>query len=103
MYYEGSLIISLALFSLFQLVKEYPYLVITTMPHFWFAAIQIFFWCFTTFNWTFYDFLSIAIPTYKTWISYAICYVNYPCYAVAAIVFLCYPKMYKPYARPIYH
>ncbi len=103
MYYEGIVIIMMALLSLFQLVKSYSYLVITTNPHFWFAFILIIYWCLSIIDWAFYDFFTIAAPAYKYWISYAIGFINYPFYITVIFTFLRYPQKSLNHARPIHH
>ena len=103
MYYEGTIIISMALFSMFRLVKDHPYLIVTTIPHFWFATVQILFWSFTILNWTFYDYVNTHATSYKPSISYALCFINYLCYLIVAGTFLFYPKTHKENVGPIYN
>ncbi|MBS1525321.1 MAG: hypothetical protein JST19_06720 [Bacteroidetes bacterium] len=93
MYFTGTLVIIMAITSLFQLVKTSAYLRITVIPHFWFAVIQLLFSCCTILIFAFYNYFTKSIAQYQFTISYSLFAVNYLSSIGFAVIFLLYPKM----------
>ncbi|MHB8207643.1 hypothetical protein [Mucilaginibacter sp.] len=95
MFYEGTAILSMAFFALFQMIKNHNYLDITSVPHFWIAFALIIYWSFAIFNLAFYNFISKMAPTYIIWVNHSFYAINYLYSLAIALIFFLYPKM-KP-------
>lgn len=99
MYYDGLVTIILGFTYIIEATALYPGADIFRQLHFWVAIVLIFFWSCTILEWTAYDAIIRAMPTFKLYFSYLLCALNYICYLVIALTFFRYPKMYKPHVR----
>lgn len=93
LFVEGIAIITMSLFSFFQLLLHEEGLKLYAYPHFWFPVALSFFWSITFLNWGLYDYFLAHIHEQVWIINLSILAVDIITYSTIGIVFFLYPKM----------
>jgi hypothetical protein len=93
LFFEGLMVIGMALFAFFRLLLIQQPLQLYRSPHFWFLCILVFFWSITFLNWGLYDYLYIKFRNVAGSIDLAMMIIGIMTYGALSCVFLLYPKM----------
>lgn len=93
-FFEGFVVIVLALVSFYRLLLFDEELKLYRHPHFWFASVFLFFWSITYLNWGLFPLLrdpgTIGNVIFFIWI------VNIITYGAIGLIFQLYPKKFSP-------
>jgi hypothetical protein len=93
-FFEGFVIIVLALVSFYRLLLSNEDLKLYKHPHFWFASVFLFFWSVTYLNWGLCPLLK-DMDTIRQVILF-IWIVNIVTYGSIGLIFQLYPKKFSP-------
>ena len=93
LYFEGIVILGLALFSFFRMMLISDGMQLYKLRHFWFPVILCFFWSITFFNWGLYGYFNANEKGWMWLINLSIIAVSSTTYLAIAVVFWNYPKL----------
>ena len=98
LFFEGVVIIAMALLLFFRLLINNNHLQLYRSPHFWLATVLVFFWSITMLNWSMYDYFLANHKELLVFVNTSIVVVGIVTYVAIGCIFILYPKMSKSYA-----
>ena len=93
MVFEAFVIITMALYGFYELLRKDMPLDIFSNPYFWYNSILLVFWSFTFFYWLVGLSIRISMHESGAWLGNFIWVINVITYLSFSIVFLFYPKL----------
>lgn len=92
-FFEGIMIISMALFYFFRMLINTEQFIIYKNAHFWFAVIFILLWNLSFINWGLLDYFMFRLQHMVWIISLSVLLINIFTYSALGFILLIYPKL----------